>query len=90
MRLYNEVKSMNLDSHQIVSIFFLAQKFPNRLTLQLLEIIVIRANGESLEILFQYDVMRLLHSAIVYDDTRGKGVRLNRSCSSEESEAIIR
>jgi len=82
MVMYNEVESLTLAADQIISIFWLVEKYINKWTLHLLEIVIIRASSSSLDILFQYDVLKLLHTVIVYEDFKTNETNLNRSCSS--------
>jgi hypothetical protein len=88
MEMYREAESHSLSADEVVSIFWLAEKHINRFTLELLELVVMRAPSSSLDHLFQYDVMKLLHTAML--STHLAEPSLNRSCSSEESEAIIK
>lgn len=50
-----------LPMDKAVEIFKLVEKFPTKESLELLEVVTLRAERETINELFQYDVMRLLH-----------------------------
>jgi hypothetical protein len=58
-----------LTADRVVGLFRLVEKFPNIVTLQLLEVVVIRADVASVNEMFQYDVVKLLHGVINFATT---------------------
>lgn len=86
LALYGQAINFRLSPVQTVELFRLVEKFPNKATFQLLEVVIFKADLASIDQIFQYDVMKLLHSSI----TSSQKSRLSRSQSSEEQDRIIR
>lgn len=87
LRLYKETTNFRMNTVQTVELFRLVEKFPNKITFKLLEIVIFKADLMSIDQIFQYDIMKLLHSSI----TSWKNpISLSNSNSSEENERIIR
>lgn len=61
---YSSTYRFKLGIEHIIDIFKLVEKFPNLCTLQLFEVVIARADEDSADLLFQYDVMRVLHGFI--------------------------
>jgi hypothetical protein len=60
-REYGKTEKYVLCMDKAVEVFKLVEKFPSKETLELLEVVTLRAGRETINELFQYDVMRLLH-----------------------------
>ena len=62
--MYRLAVHFRLDPFQSLQLYKIAEKFPNRVMLQLLQIVIFKAEEKTLDELFQFDIMRLLHGAI--------------------------
>lgn len=71
--------------HKVVDIFKLAEKFPRKHTLELLEVILAKASKTAVDMMFQYDVMRLLHGFINFS---GKNAPNRTDLNREEAEIM--
>lgn len=53
-----------LDPHQSMELYKMAEKYPNQVILRLLLVVVMKAKTKTLDEMFQFDIMRMLHGAI--------------------------
>lgn len=60
-REYGRCEKYVLSMDKAVDVFKLVEKFSSRESLELLEVVTLKADRNTLNELFQYDVMRLLH-----------------------------
>jgi hypothetical protein len=81
LKVYGQTLQYKLTIDKAVDLFKLVEKFPNKCTLQLFELVVMRASKDSIDMLFQYDVMRLLHSFINFTG-KDRKIRSPKSSSS--------
>ncbi len=73
---YGKTEKYVLCMDKAVEVFKLVEKFPSKETLQLLEVVTLRADRETINELFQYDVMRLLHRFTNIDEGNGEAGRV--------------
>jgi hypothetical protein len=67
-RLYSQAAHFTLSPAQALELFWIVEKFPSRVSMHLLEAVILKADQQSLDQIFQYDIMKLLHTTIALND----------------------